>query len=258
MRKTGYAFAMERFGAALVATWLAAGCGATTSPPAQEARVFDVDEGTTQVGRAAMFVSLARTIDEQVLPGVDGIDEDRRGRLEELATFVRGRLDAGRPAELTFICTHNSRRSHLAQLWAATAAAYYGLDGVRTYSGGTEATAFNPRAVAAVERAGFAVESSGGDNPRYQVRIGPEAEPMQCFSKVYDDAFNPQEGFAAVMTCTAADAACPFVPGADLRVGLPYVDPKESDDTPAEAQTYDERSVQIAREMFFLMSRVRS
>lgn len=200
--------------------------------------------------------ALEETVRARVLPELERVPAERREELMRLAAFVRSRTDAGERAQLTFICTHNSRRSHLAQVWSQTAAAWYGVEGVETYSGGTEATAFDPRAVAALERAGFAVERPGGENPRYAVRFGPAAPEMFCFSKVYSDPPNPLEGFAAVMTCTAADEACPIVHGAALRVSLPYVDPKEADDTPEEARRYDERSLQIAAEMFYLMSRV--
>jgi len=76
----------------------------------------------------------------------------RRQILQEAASFLRAKLHGGEPAEITFICTHNSRRSHLGQIWAQTASAYYGLSGVRTFSGGTEATACNERTVAALMR----------------------------------------------------------------------------------------------------------
>ena len=46
------------------------------------------------------------------------------------------------------------------------------------------------------------------------------------FSKHYGDPANPQQGFAALMVCGEADAACPFVKGAALRVSMPYLDPK--------------------------------
>lgn len=213
--------------------------------------------GEPVVPRADLFEALEATIRARVLPSVEGIPRERQLELTRVAGFLRRRLDAGEPADVTFICTHNSRRSHLAQIWSATAAAYCGLDGVRTFSGGTEATAFDLRAVEALGRAGFGVENPGGDNPRVQVRMGPTAAPMEAFSKRFSDAPNPHEGFAAVMTCSTADRSCPFVPGAALRVGIPYLDPKESDDTPDEARVYDERSLQIASEMFFLMSRVR-
>jgi arsenate reductase len=170
--------------------------------------------------------------------------------------FIRTKQASNEPANLTFICTHNSRRSHMSQLWAATAAAWYGVKDVGTFSGGTEATAFNPRAVAALQRAGFVIENPGGDNPHYRVAYGPGAPVMECYSKTYDDPSNPQKGFAAVMTCSQADKNCPVVMGAALRVAIPYDDPKAADGTPDEAQRYDERCNQIATEMFYLFSQV--
>ena len=190
-----------------------------------------------------MHTDLVRSL-EQLLPKLDDIPAERREPLDQLAEFVRARGSAGEPAKLTFICTGNSRRSHLGQLWAAAAARYRGVDGVETYSGGTEPSAFNPRTIAALERAGFVVESphEGGDNPHYRVSYADGIAAIEAFSKRFDDAINPRSDFAAVMTCSEADQECPFVPGAALRVSLPYEDPKVADDTPQEADRYDERS----------------
>jgi arsenate reductase len=193
---------------------------------------------------------------EKVLARMAAIPDERKRQLDALARFVSERRDADEAARLTFICTHNSRRSHLAQLWAATAAAYYGVEGIATFSGGTEATAFNPRAVAALERAGFSVENPGGDNPHYQIRYASDGPAMECFSKKYDDAPNPSEGFAAVMTCSDADESCPVVRGASFRIPIRYEDPKIADATPGETAKYDERCFQIATEMFYVLSRV--
>ncbi|MCR9162967.1 MAG: protein-tyrosine-phosphatase [Nannocystaceae bacterium] len=188
------------------------------------------------------------------------MSEERRALLDHIASHVAARLEAGETARLLFICTHNSRRSHMGQLWAAAAAAYFGIDGVETFSGGTEATAFNPRAVAALQRAGFAIEApdTSLDNPEYAVSLGEGMSSQVAYSKRYVDPPNPTEAFVAVMTCSDADEACPFVPGADLRVALPYIDPKVSDGTPDESATYDARSEQIAQEMVYLFSRVSS
>jgi arsenate reductase (thioredoxin) len=195
---------------------------------------------------------------ERLLPAIDDIPQARRDKLDQLAAFVRSRRSVGAAARLTFICTGNSRRSHLGQLWAAAAAHFYGIDSVETYSGGTEPSAFNPRTIAAVVRAGFVVEppQQAGDNPHYRVTYAPDAPAIAAFSKRFDDASNPHTDFAAVMTCTEADQGCPFVPGAALRVSLPYDDPKIADDTPEEAQRYDERSQQIATEMLYLFAKV--
>ena len=187
---------------------------------------------------------------------VSNISKERKSKLMQLAEYIRDKKESSEPAKLIFICTHNSRRSHLCQIWSKTIAEYLELDNVETYSGGTQATAFNPRAVAAIKRAGFKVEDAGGENPLYKVYFGDENEPLICFSKTFDDSYNPQKNFAAVMTCTDADENCPFVPGAEKRFSIPYVDPKESDGTPREKETYDERCRQIAKEMYYLTSHV--
>ena len=83
------------------------------------------------------------------------IPEDRKTLLGELALFIEHRFTAGEKTQLTFICTHNSRRSHMSQIWAQTAATYFGIPNVVCYSGGTEATAFNDRAVTALEGFGL-------------------------------------------------------------------------------------------------------
>lgn len=191
-------------------------------------------------------------------PAVADLPQERRAALDRIAAFVRERREASEPARLTFICTGNSRRSHMAQLWAAAAARYRGIDGVETYSGGTEPSAFNPRTIAALERSGFVVEPQGeiGDNPRYRVAYADGVAPVEAFSKRYDDPVNPKEAFVAVMTCDEADQDCPFVPGAALRVSLSYEDPKIADGTPGEAARYDERSRQIATEMLYLFAKV--
>ena len=133
------------------------------------------------------------------------------------------------------------------------AAAYFGLHDIAPFSGGTEATAFHPRAVAALKRAGFQIDHADGDNPRYRVAFSDDAPPVQTYSKTFDDAANPRQGFAAIMTCAEADAGCPLVPGAEFRLALTYDDPKEADGTPQEAARYDERVRQIGRELFYAL-----
>ncbi len=204
-----------------------------------------------------MYPKLSTYI-ESVVKEIDAIPQERKNQLKKIALYVKTKKQSNEPANLTFICTHNSRRSHMSQIWATTAATYYGIqEGINTYSGGTEATAFNPRAVASIERAGFKVQNLGGDNPHYKVTYTENGLEMECFSKKYDDPSNANENFVAVMTCSEADKNCPFIPGASLRVPIPYVDPKESDGTEEEVATYDERCKQIATEMFYIMSQVK-
>ena len=195
---------------------------------------------------------------EQVTKEFDQIPEERQLALKKIALFIRSKVQAKETPQLTFICTHNSRRSHMSQIWAQTAATYYDVAGVKTFSGGVEATACNERTVAALTRAGFTITNStpGEKNPVFLVKYSEQAEPIRAFSKIYSAEGNPKEKFVALMTCDHADKNCPVVAGSALRVAIPFVDPKVSDNTPAEAATYDERCRQIASEMFFLMKQV--
>ena len=186
------------------------------------------------------------------------IPQDRKEELDKITQYIRKQANAGQPVQLTYICTHNSRRSHFGQIWAAAAAAYYDVPGVKTYSGGTETTAFNERAVAACERAGFDIsKTSEGKNPVYNVSYASDTEPLKAFSKKYDDSNNPQSNFCAIMTCSQADKACPAVKGATARIAIPYDDPKLFDGTSQESAKYDERCKQIATETFYVFSKVK-
>jgi arsenate reductase (thioredoxin) len=186
------------------------------------------------------------------------ISGSRKETLKKLTQFIQHRVDSGETIYLNFICTHNSRRSHLAQIWAQAAASYYNISNVHCFSGGTEATAFNPRAVKAMQDVGFSISKlMDGANPVYEVRFSITDNPVKAFSKVYDDPFNDSKSFAAVMTCSEADQNCPMVIGATARIALTYHDPKEFDDTPQEAEKYQERVQEIGREILYAFSQVK-
>lgn len=199
-----------------------------------------------------LFPQLRSTIKE--LRRLD-IPNDRKQVLQVLIDYIQQKLDQEVELNLNFICTHNSRRSQFSQIWAQTSAYYFDVP-VNCYSGGVEVTAFNERAVASIKRSGFQVESGGGDNPLYKVHFSKVAQPISAFSKVFDDPENDAEQFAAIMTCDHADENCPFIPGTEQRIPVRYEDPKAFDDTPLEAEKYDERSLQIATEMFYVFSKI--
>lgn len=201
----------------------------------------------------ALHESLLSYVEKNLLD-FSSISDERKTLLLQLTDYVRSKNDA---VLLNFICTHNSRRSHIAQLWAQAAAVYYHVSGVTCYSGGTEATAFNPRAVKAMRGAGFHISTADQtDNPVYAVSLdsGPA---ISVFSKTFDAPGNPTSGFCAVMTCSQADEHCPFIPGAEKRIPLTYDDPKDFDGTELEAAKYAERVKQIGTELFFAFSRAR-
>ncbi|GHB88082.1 arsenate-mycothiol transferase ArsC [Persicitalea jodogahamensis] len=183
------------------------------------------------------------------------IPEERLKALNRFRSYILEKLDHSEIINLTFICTHNSRRSHLGQVWAQVAAHYWGVPRVRCYSGGTEATACHPNTLDALTSAGLAVKkTTEGENPVYELRYSEAALPIVAFSKLYDQAPNPTNDFAAIMTCDHAEKNCPYISGAQSRIAITYADPKEADGTPLEKQAYEERSEQIAAEMRYVFS----
>ena len=178
------------------------------------------------------------------------------GRIIDLSFFaeeINRLIKETGESNVTFVCTHNSRRSQLSEIWLRILAEYYGVKNLKTFSGGTESTAFNHRMVAALRRAGFdlVTKDESVKNPIYTLRDDTGDSPAM-FSKKYDDPYNPRKDFIAVMVCSEADTACPFVPGAFSRIALPYVDPKKSDDTDMESVTYDNKVREIGRELIYV------
>jgi len=213
---------------------------------------------TRQSGSNANLLSPLRPYVNEVANELEMVAAERKVVLNEIVASIASRLDARKTAELTFICTHNSRRSHMSQIWAQTAAYYYGLDKVHAFSGGTEATACNCRTVTAMRRAGFAItDATKGDNPLYLVRYADDRPAIRAYSKLYNANANPRRDFIALMTCSVADKTCPVVKGAIARYAIHYADPRLCDDTPTETAAYNERCREIAREMFYIMSEVR-
>jgi protein-tyrosine phosphatase/arsenate reductase len=193
---------------------------------------------------------------DQLLQQFESISNDRKVLLEKISGYIQQKKDAKSPIQLIYVCTHNSRRSHFGQIWAAVAAEYFGVNQVSTFSGGTEATAFNPNAIQALRGLGFEItEMDATSNPKYEVDFGGPKISV-CFSKVYDDASNPNSNFAAIMTCGDAEENCPFIPGVELRIGTTYEDPKAFDGTEIQNEKYIERALQIGLETLYVFSKI--
>ncbi|WP_088340525.1 arsenate-mycothiol transferase ArsC [Robiginitalea sediminis] len=187
----------------------------------------------------------------------ESIPTDRREILNALAAYIQSKVTARQAIRLNFICTHNSRRSHLSQVWAQTLAQYFGLAKVISYSGGTEETALFPKVADTLHSQGFNVlKLSEGANPVYAIKYAENEPPIIGFSKKMDHPFNPASEFAAIMTCDSANEACPFVPGAEKRFPITFEDPKTFDHTPEQSRKYLERSIQIATELWYVFSQI--
>ncbi|MEI6311628.1 MAG: protein-tyrosine-phosphatase [Bacteroidota bacterium] len=205
-----------------------------------------------------MYIRLKKLADT-LIQEFDTISMERKKILNELASFIQQKKDSNEPIQLVYICTHNSRRSHFGQIAGALAANYFHINQVSTFSGGTEATAFHPNAIQALRTLGFEISTTQLEqaNPIYKVSFGEDLYTT-CFSKIYKDEVNPKQHFAAIMTCSDADENCPLIPGVSLRIGTTYEDPKKSDGTALQEQTYQDRFKQILTETLYAFSLVKS
>lgn len=202
-----------------------------------------------------MLVNLSKTI--AIIKEIS-VPKDRKDVLQTLVEYIQNKVNANEEIRLNFICTHNSRRSHLSQIWAQTMAFQFGIKNVFCYSGGTEATAMFPKVAETLTNQGFEIQKiSQEQNPVYAIKFDANQHPIMGFSKTYFDDFNPKSNFGAIMTCTNADEGCPMVFGAEARFPIKYDDPKAFDRTEQMNEKYTERSLQIASEMYFVFSQIK-
>ncbi|MDO6738616.1 low molecular weight phosphatase family protein [Wenyingzhuangia sp. 2_MG-2023] len=196
---------------------------------------------------------------ENILSTLDvtSISNERKETLQPLVAYIQTKVSENKPIRINFICTHNSRRSHLSQIWAQAIAYHFGINNVTCYSGGTEATALFPMVAETLKNTGFEIQTlSEGNNPVYSIKYSDNEAPIIGFSKKLDSPFNPASEFAAIMTCSQADGGCPFIAGAEARIPITFEDPKAFDNTPQQAEKYNERSIQIATELFYVYSQI--
>jgi len=190
---------------------------------------------------------------------IDKITNERKEVLQPLIDFIIDKNNKGEEIRINFICTHNSRRSHLSQIWAQTIAVYLEVKNVVCYSGGTEATALFPVVAETLTNSGFQIDTlSKETNPVYSIKYSANEHPIIGFSKKLDDSFNPTSNFAAIMTCSNADVGCPIVVGAEKRIPITFEDPKAFDNTDQQAEKYNERSLQIATELLYVFNHVKA
>ena len=188
---------------------------------------------------------------------VTNLSNTRLHELQNLIAYIQEKKDKKLPIHLNFICTHNSRRSQFAQVWSHMAAIYYDITNLYTYSSGTSITACDPRTIHALSSIGFKIitQTTGKQN-MYALCFSPKESLITLYSKLTTQVISRDSPFAAIMMCTQADQNCPLLPNADKRISLPHNDPKVYDDTPIETKKYAEASLQIATELFYVMSQL--
>lgn len=195
------------------------------------------------------------------------VSENHEKARLELVKVIASLYKKDGKVDLILVCTGNSRRSMMGAAMGNAAATFQGLSGIKFYSGGTKPSAFNSRSITALKAVGFEIEEKGEkapkgqkgeENPCYLVRWGNDKNFSTVeFSKKYNDPYNPQKNFIAIMVCDEADMECPNVAGASARISLPFSDPKEFDGKPQEGAKYAERRDDLGKFMLSTFQMVR-
>lgn len=185
------------------------------------------------------------------------LSEERKLLLLDISRFIIEELKSDKMVNLNFICTHNSRRSQLAQVWAHYGVEFFQLNYINSFSGGTETTAFFSNTVKTLQEVGFDfhIKDFSHQNPVYEISAKTMKTKIVGFSKVYNDVNNKQP-FIAITTCSNADENCPFISEAVKRFHLPFTDPKKADNTPNALEVYKKTSQLIAGEIGFMLQNV--
>jgi len=181
------------------------------------------------------------------------ISSARREDLDKLAAIITEDLVKG-DSVVKFICTHNSRRSQVAEFMLDVLSREYGLK-ITALSAGTEATAFEPRMVNAIKNQGFPlIEYGNKPNPLYIYRI--KNDDLYYFSKRYDEQLIDYGESIIVTVCGDANENCPVIPGTLKRFHLGYEDPKKSDGSDHESETYKKKVLEIGSEILYLVKAI--
>ena len=199
-----------------------------------------------------------KTYCQERITEFDTIPLPRKVILHELANVIKLKINSDQLVNIIVICKHNSRRSHFGQVWLSVAASFYGIKNCTAFSGGTEATAVFPSVVSTLKSIGFNITTDPKQttNPCHIIELNEGADSLTLFSKKYNSPTNPTSNFIALLVCHEASEACPFIIGADDRIQLTYIDPKVSDETEQQVQTYAKTCELISREMLYTISRL--
>ena len=214
-----------------------------------------------------MLINIEKIMDSELFVKIDNIINNiniqsvlssRRLLLNPFFEFIQKKINSKKEISLIFICTHNSRRSHLCQIWTQVIASHFKIDNINCYSGGTTPTRVSPNVLKNLQDCGFLIETESKNyNPIYNIKFSSTQKSIKCFSKTYDHKPNPINKFTAIMNCTSADKQCPFISGAEARFPLPYGDPKIYDNTAFQQKQYMKTSIEIATEIYYVFSMIK-
>ncbi|MEM1219039.1 MAG: hypothetical protein AAGH79_09000 [Bacteroidota bacterium] len=209
------------------------------------------------MSKGQLFQALSQTVD-RLSRKTSLIGPYRIQRLEQAAQRITDHFTPEQTLHFAVVCTHNARRSQMGQAWLQALATYHDLPNIQAFSAGTETSAFHPNAVKALISLGFQIEGTTDTrNPMYHTLFGEALAGFTQYSKTIFDARLPQENLVAIMVCRSAEEACPLIPGAPLRLSIPFTDPGKADQTPEAPAAYLATAEEIGLTFHYLFVEIK-
>jgi len=184
------------------------------------------------------------------------IPSSRLQLLDGIVLEINEFLNNKKNLNFLFVCTHNSRRSQFANVWAEIAATFYNLNSIKSYSCGTEKSIVSKNTIQTLKDLGIRIENHPSIPNAFHAFYGKELF-IDVFSKKYSDPTISKEDTIAIMTCSDADQNCPIIPYAKNRISLNFKDPKRFDNTSSFKMEYQKTGKEIAREIFYIFSKLK-
>ncbi len=185
----------------------------------------------------------------------DLIPESRKKVLLQLSAYLRYKETD--PIDLLFVCADNSSVSIFSQVWAKVAGNFYGYPNVETHSAGIRQSNLAANIVYTLSSLGFDLFVVGDEeNSKHYFVFDQRKNTCICRSKTLYHYSLPTKEFGVISNHIEADKIIENLKGAELRLLMPYTDPKFSDVSPIAQQEYHNCSNEIAREMLFAFSKI--
>ncbi len=160
-------------------------------------------------------------------------NQKRKKRLDNIASVINENLNKTR--SIVFLCTHNSRRSQICEVWGKVFAEIYRKK-ININSAGAFKTVVHSQVYESIVKCGLVV-----DNKK---EIFFDKKKFKLNSKTIDSL--TMKNFIAVMTCSNAEKSCPNDPRSIRNIKMFFNDPRIYDETDKMSREYLNTTTYIA------------
>ena len=170
-------------------------------------------------------------------------NQKRKKRLDNIASVINENLNKTR--SIVFLCTHNSRRSQICEVWGKVFAEIYRKK-ININSAGAFKTVVHSQVYESIVKCGLVV-----DNKK---EIFFDKKKFKLNSKTIDSL--TMKNFIAVMTCSNAEKSCPNDPRSIRNIKMFFNDPRIYDETDKMSREYLNTTIYIAEELNYIFKNI--